>query len=154
MLKAHRLVFDNKKEVVPFMLRFLDQSQEVAERSYELLVASLSRNGEITDQEWKSSPRRSGRWKRSETLLCCARRGRSSRSVSAMYVRWVLGKSGKDRSEIMPARYSDSWLFRPLLRSASSSSISHLRIPNRLVGFGSLSSFNQPSMVRFETPKS
>jgi hypothetical protein len=39
MLKAHRLVFDNKKEVVPFMLRFLDQSQEVAERSYELLVA-------------------------------------------------------------------------------------------------------------------
>jgi NitT/TauT family transport system substrate-binding protein len=53
MLKAHRLVFDNKKEVVPFMLRFLDQSQEVAERSYELLVASLSRNGEITDQEWE-----------------------------------------------------------------------------------------------------
>jgi hypothetical protein len=47
------LVFDNKKEVVPFMLRFLDQSQEVAERSYELLVASLSRNGEITDQEWE-----------------------------------------------------------------------------------------------------
>jgi hypothetical protein len=40
MLKAHRLVFDNKKEVVPFMLRFLDQSQEVAERSYELMVAS------------------------------------------------------------------------------------------------------------------
>jgi ribosomal protein L37E len=53
MLKAHRLVFDNKKEVVPFILRFLDQSQEVAERSYELLVASLSRNGEITDQEWE-----------------------------------------------------------------------------------------------------
>ena len=53
VLKAHRLVFDNKKEVVPFMLRFLNQSQEVAERSYELLVASLSRNGEITDQEWE-----------------------------------------------------------------------------------------------------
>lgn len=53
MLKAHRLVFDNKKEVVPFMLRFLDQSQEVAGHSYELLVASLSRNGEITDQEWE-----------------------------------------------------------------------------------------------------
>jgi hypothetical protein len=53
MLKAHRLVFDNKKEVVPFILRFLDQSQEVAERSYELLVPSLSRNGEITDQEWE-----------------------------------------------------------------------------------------------------
>jgi ABC-type nitrate/sulfonate/bicarbonate transport system substrate-binding protein len=53
MLKAHRMVFDNKKEVVPFMLRFLEQSPEVAERSYELLVASLSRNGEITDQEWE-----------------------------------------------------------------------------------------------------
>jgi hypothetical protein len=30
----------------------LDQRPDVAERSYDLLVGSLSRNGEITDQEW------------------------------------------------------------------------------------------------------
>lgn len=52
LMKAHRYVFDNKREVVPLMIRYLNQSQEVAERSYDILVLSLSRNGEITDQEW------------------------------------------------------------------------------------------------------
>ena len=49
LMKAHRYVFENKKEVVPQMIRYLDQRAEVAERSYDLLVISLSRNGEITD---------------------------------------------------------------------------------------------------------
>ena len=53
LMKAHRFVFDNKKEVVPEMMRYLDQSNQVAERSYDLIVNSLSRNGEITDQEWE-----------------------------------------------------------------------------------------------------
>ena len=52
LMKSHRYVFENKKEVVPQMIRYLEQTPEVAERSYELLVTSLSRNGEITDQEW------------------------------------------------------------------------------------------------------
>jgi NitT/TauT family transport system substrate-binding protein len=52
LLKAHRFVFENKKEVVPEMMRYLDQNQQIAERSYDLLLLSLSRNGEITDQEW------------------------------------------------------------------------------------------------------
>jgi NitT/TauT family transport system substrate-binding protein len=52
MMKAHRYVFENKKEVVPQMIRYLQQSPDVAERSYDLLVISLSKNGEITDQEW------------------------------------------------------------------------------------------------------
>jgi len=34
-------------------MRYLDQSNQVAERSYDLIVNSLSRNGEITDQEWE-----------------------------------------------------------------------------------------------------
>jgi hypothetical protein len=34
------------------MTRYLEQKPEVAERSYELLLISLSRNGEITDQVW------------------------------------------------------------------------------------------------------
>jgi NitT/TauT family transport system substrate-binding protein len=52
MMKAHRYVFENKKDVVPQMIRYLQQSPDVAERSYDLLAISLSRNGEITDQEW------------------------------------------------------------------------------------------------------
>jgi NitT/TauT family transport system substrate-binding protein len=52
LMKAHRYIFENKKNVLPQMIRYLDQSPEVAERSYELLTVSLSRNGEITDQEW------------------------------------------------------------------------------------------------------
>ena len=52
LMKSHRYVFENRKEVVPQMIRYLEQTPEVAERSYELLVTSLSRNGEITDQEW------------------------------------------------------------------------------------------------------
>lgn len=35
------------------MLRWLEQTPEVADRSYDLLLNSLSRNGEITDQEWE-----------------------------------------------------------------------------------------------------
>ena len=52
LMKSHRFVFENRKEVVPLMIRYLAQTPEVAERSYDLLVISLSRNGEITDQEW------------------------------------------------------------------------------------------------------
>ena len=52
LMKAHRYIFENKKDVLPQMIRYLDQSPEVAERSYDLLTVSLSRNGEITDQEW------------------------------------------------------------------------------------------------------
>jgi hypothetical protein len=33
-------------------MRYLQQSPELAERSYELLANSLSKTGEITDQEW------------------------------------------------------------------------------------------------------
>jgi NitT/TauT family transport system substrate-binding protein len=52
LMKAHRYVFENKREVVPQMIRYLQQPPEIAERSYDLLVISLSKNGEITDQEW------------------------------------------------------------------------------------------------------
>lgn len=52
MMKAHRYVFDHKREVVPLMMRYLEQAPDIAERSYDLLVISLSKNGEITDREW------------------------------------------------------------------------------------------------------
>jgi NitT/TauT family transport system substrate-binding protein len=52
LMKAHRYVFDNRKETVSQMIRYLDQPPQAAERGYDLLVISLSRNGEITDQDW------------------------------------------------------------------------------------------------------
>lgn len=53
LMKAHRFVFDNRKEVVAQMIRYLEQTPEIADRSYDLLVNSLSRNGEVSDQEWE-----------------------------------------------------------------------------------------------------
>jgi len=53
MLKAQRFVFENKRETLQIMMRWLEQSPEVAERSYELAGISLSRDGEITDQDWE-----------------------------------------------------------------------------------------------------
>jgi hypothetical protein len=109
MLKAHRLVFDNKKEVVPFILRFLDQSQEVAERSYELLVASLSRNGEITEPRMGNPHREEAAAGRGQRLYSVVRGAAGAQDPLARCTfAGVLGESGKDRSEIMPARYSDS----------------------------------------------
>lgn len=52
LMKSHRYVFENRKDVVPQMIRYLAQTSEVAERSYDLLLISLSRNGEISDQDW------------------------------------------------------------------------------------------------------
>jgi NitT/TauT family transport system substrate-binding protein len=52
LLKSHRFIFENKKQVVPLMISYLGQTPEIAERSYDILTNSLARNGEITDQEW------------------------------------------------------------------------------------------------------
>ena len=53
MLKAHTFVFENKRETMQIMMRWLEQSPEVAERSYELAGVSWSRDGEITDPDWE-----------------------------------------------------------------------------------------------------
>ena len=53
MLKAHWFVFENKRDTLQIMMRWLEQSPEVAERSYELAGISLSRDGEITDRDWE-----------------------------------------------------------------------------------------------------
>ncbi|HXL08670.1 MAG TPA: ABC transporter substrate-binding protein [Candidatus Bathyarchaeia archaeon] len=53
MLKAHNFVFENKRETMQIMMRWLEQSPEVAERSYELAGVSWSRDGEITDPDWE-----------------------------------------------------------------------------------------------------
>ena len=53
MLKAHKFVFENRRETLQIMMHWLEQSAEVAERSYELAAISLSRDGEISDQDWE-----------------------------------------------------------------------------------------------------
>jgi ABC-type nitrate/sulfonate/bicarbonate transport system substrate-binding protein len=54
LLKANRFVFERRKETIGVMQKWLQQSPEIAERSYELLLISLSRNGEITDSDWEN----------------------------------------------------------------------------------------------------
>jgi len=63
-------------------------------------------------------------------------------------------ETDKLHSASFPTAQSCCSLLRPLLRSGSSCSLFHLRMPNRLVGFGNLPSLIHPSMVRLETPKS
>jgi NitT/TauT family transport system substrate-binding protein len=53
LLKGHRFIFENRQETVNIMTRWLSQSPEMAEHSYQLSLVSLARNGEITDYEWE-----------------------------------------------------------------------------------------------------
>jgi hypothetical protein len=69
MLKAQRFVFENKRETLQIMVRWLELSPEVAERSYELAGISLSRDGEIVHSM------------KLETSGCSVRRKRNSRSL-------------------------------------------------------------------------
>jgi ABC-type nitrate/sulfonate/bicarbonate transport system substrate-binding protein len=75
LLKANRFVFEKRKETIEVMKKWLQQSPEMAARSYDLLLMSLSRNGEITDPEWEllTEKRRSLDEVRDFTLLRQAR---------------------------------------------------------------------------------
>jgi len=68
LMKSHRYVFENKKEVVPQMIRYLEQKPEVAERSYDLLVTSLSRNGDHRSRMGHSYGRKEGGGRRARLL--------------------------------------------------------------------------------------
>ena len=49
VLKAHLFIFENKQETIRVMMHWLSQPPDVAARSYELALMSLSKNGEIPD---------------------------------------------------------------------------------------------------------
>jgi NitT/TauT family transport system substrate-binding protein len=51
VLKAHRYVFDHKQETIRIMMQWLNQPQDVAARSYEVAMGSLSKNGEVPDAD-------------------------------------------------------------------------------------------------------
>jgi NitT/TauT family transport system substrate-binding protein len=52
LLKAHRSIFEDKAKTVDAMMQWLKLSREAAAGSYDLLLLTLSRNGEISDAEW------------------------------------------------------------------------------------------------------
>jgi NitT/TauT family transport system substrate-binding protein len=51
VLKAHRFVFENRQETIRVMTHWLNQSPDVAARSYDIALGSLSKNGEIPDRD-------------------------------------------------------------------------------------------------------
>lgn len=51
VLKSHRFIFDNKQETTRIMMQWLSQPLEAAARSYEMALLTLSRNGEIADDD-------------------------------------------------------------------------------------------------------
>jgi hypothetical protein len=54
LLKAHRFIFESRQRTTEIMAKWFDQPMESAAGSYDLLVLSLSRNGEISDEEWET----------------------------------------------------------------------------------------------------
>lgn len=54
LLKSHRFIFENKQKTTEIMAKWLAQPTESASGSYDLLLLTLSRNGEISDDEWES----------------------------------------------------------------------------------------------------
>lgn len=50
-MKAHRFIVENKQETIRVMMHWLSQPPDVAARSYELVLMSLSKNGEIPDPD-------------------------------------------------------------------------------------------------------
>jgi hypothetical protein len=54
LLKSLRFVFENKQRTTEIMAKWLAQPMESAAGSYDLLLLTLSRNGEISDEEWET----------------------------------------------------------------------------------------------------
>jgi ABC-type nitrate/sulfonate/bicarbonate transport system substrate-binding protein len=54
LLKSHRFIFENKQKTTEIMAKWLAQPMESASGSYDLMLLTLSRNGEISDDEWET----------------------------------------------------------------------------------------------------
>ena len=51
LIKANRFIERNREETIRIMLKWVRQSPEIAARSYELELAAISPNGQMTDRE-------------------------------------------------------------------------------------------------------
>ena len=64
LVKANRFITDNRQETVAVMRKWLPQSQEVANRSYDVELKALEKDGQMTDAELNSLIDRLGEKKR------------------------------------------------------------------------------------------
>lgn len=65
LLRAHEFILENKSATIPVMMQWLPQTPEVAARSYDLELKTLSRDGQMNDGEIESLIDRLGEKKRS-----------------------------------------------------------------------------------------
>jgi ABC-type nitrate/sulfonate/bicarbonate transport system substrate-binding protein len=54
LLKANRFIAENREETIAVMLKWLPQSQEIAGRSYDIELKTLTKDGQMTDAEMES----------------------------------------------------------------------------------------------------
>lgn len=64
VIKANRFILDNRQETIAVMLKWLPQTAEVAARSYDLELKTISQDGQMTDAEMDSLIERLGEKKR------------------------------------------------------------------------------------------
>jgi len=64
VMKANRFILDNRQETIAVMLKWLPQTGDVAARSYDLELKTISQDGQMTDAEMDSLIERLGEKKR------------------------------------------------------------------------------------------
>ena len=64
VMKANRFILDNRQETIAVMLKWLPQTADVAARSYDLELKTISQDGQMTDAEMDSLIERLGEKKR------------------------------------------------------------------------------------------
>src|SRR5215472_644234 len=64
VIKANRFILDNRQETIAVMLKWLPQTADVAARSYDLEIKTISQDGQMTDAEMDSLIERLGEKKR------------------------------------------------------------------------------------------
>ena len=64
LIKANRFIAENRQETIVVMLKWLPQSPEIAARSYDVELKTLTRDGQMTDAEMESLIDRLGEKKR------------------------------------------------------------------------------------------
>lgn len=64
LIKANRFIADNRQETIAVMLKWLPQAPDVAARSYDLELKSITPDGQMTDAEMESLIDRLGEKKR------------------------------------------------------------------------------------------
>jgi ABC-type nitrate/sulfonate/bicarbonate transport system substrate-binding protein len=54
LLRAHQFILQNRQDTIPMMLKWLPQPPDIAEHSYDIELATLATDGQMTDAEVES----------------------------------------------------------------------------------------------------